>query len=192
MQSINEYMKGLSKKLIFKAVLIFVVITTVAGILLYMASLQVPLPGAYGRAIATISLYKLQVIKDGFYIYMLYAAFVMVGVSIISWIYSHRVARPFQEIQGYAKEMAKGNFDVEVAFEGNAEVHPLADAINKMARGCKTRNDHLRQRIEALASEAHHLEAALKSGDKEEFERIYRSLSARAKEIEETFSEIKL
>jgi methyl-accepting chemotaxis protein len=192
MHSISEYIEGLSKKLIFKAVLIFVVTTTVAGVLLYMASLQVPLTGAYGRAIATISLYKLQVIRDGFYIYMLYAAFVMMGVVIISWFYSRRVARPFQKIQGYAREMAKGNFDVKVAFEDNSDVHPLADAINKMARDCKIRNEHLHQRIEALASEVHHLEGAFNSGDKEEFERVYRSLSARAEEIEEAFSELKL
>jgi methyl-accepting chemotaxis protein len=192
MQSIREYIKGLSKKLIFKVILIFLVTTAVAGAMLYMALLQAPLPGAYGRAIATISLYKLQIIRDGFYIYMLYAAFVMVGVFIISWFYSHRVARPFQKIQGCAREMAKGNFDVEVAFEDNAEVHPLADAINKMARDCKIRNEHLHQRMEALASEAHHFEAALKSGDKEELERVYQSLSARAEEIEEAFSELKL
>ncbi len=66
MHSINEHIKGLSKKLIFKAILIFVVITAIAGILLYMASLRVTLTGTYGRAIETISLYKLQIIRDGF------------------------------------------------------------------------------------------------------------------------------
>lgn len=192
MHSINDYINDLSKRLIFKAVLIFFVITALAGSLLYMASLQVTLTGAYGRAIETISLYKLQIVRDGFYIYMLYAAFVMMGVLVISWIYSHRVARPFQKIQNNAREMAKGNFGVEVALEDDAEVHPLASAINKMAHGCKTRNDRLRHRIEALESEVYRLEAALKSGDKEEFKRVYHSLSARAEEIEETLSDIKL
>ena len=61
-----------------------------------------------------------------------------------------------------------------------------------MARDCKSRSEHLHQRIEALAREARTLEAVLKSGDREEFERIYHSLSAQAEEIEEAFSEMKL
>lgn len=192
MYSITEYMNGLSKKFIVRVILIFFAVTALAGVLLYMASLRVALTGAYGRAIETISLYKLQIVRDGFYIYMLYAGFVIVGVVVISWIYSHRVALPFQEIQNNAKEMAKGNFGLEVALEGDVDVHPLASAINKMAHECKTRDDHLRQRIEDLASEVHRLEAALKNGDNKEFKRVYHSLLARAEEIEEALSEIKL
>lgn len=192
MHRINEYINGLSKKFIFKAVLIFLVITAFAGGLLYIASLRVTLTGAYGRAIETISLYKLQIIRDGFYIYMLYAAFVMVGIVVISWIYSHRVAQPFQKIQNNAREMAKGNFGVEVALEGDTDVHPLASAMNKMAHDCKIRNERLNLQIEALDGETHRLKDALQKGDKEEFKIAYQSLLARAEEIEKVFSEIKL
>jgi methyl-accepting chemotaxis protein len=192
MKSVSDYVRGFSKGLIFKAVFVFVAITTVAVALLYMESLGLPLPESYGQAIANISLYKLQIMKKGFYIYAIYAAFVLAGVIVISWLYSYSVARPFRGIEKYAKALAKGNFDTNFEYDWNSDVHPLVVAIGRMARDCKSRNENLHKRIEVLAREVGTLEAALESGNREEFDRLYHSISAQAEDIEEVLSGVKL
>jgi len=191
MQTIRAYIGSLSQRLIFKAIAMFLLTTAVAGAVLYAVSLQFPLPESYGRAIATISRYKLHIIRNGIYIYALYTMFVLAGVLTISWIYSHRVARPFRKIRDFAREMADGNFDHGIEFTHSDGVHPLAESINEISRNYRNGHEKLRGSVRVLAEEARALEAALKSGDREEFKRVHRSLSATAEEIEGTLSELK-
>ncbi len=191
MRTIKAYIESLSRRLIFKAIAMFLLTTAVAVAVLYTVSLQFPLPESYGLAIATISRYKMHIIRNGIYIYALYAVFVLAGVLTISWIYSHRVARPFGSIRDCAIEMAKGNFDVNIkCLEVNGP-HPLAESINEISRNYRDGHEKLRGSVRVLAEEARALEAALKSGDREEFKMVHRSLSATAEDIEGTLSELK-
>jgi HAMP domain-containing protein len=191
MLTIRAYIRSLSQRLIFKAIAMFLLATAVAGAILYAVSLQFPLPESYGRAIATISRYKLHIIRNGIYIYALYALFVLAGVLTISLIYSHRVARPFSSIRDCAREMARGNFDVDIKCLEVNGLHPLVESIHEISRNYRDGHEKLHEGVRVLAEEARALEAALKRGDREEFKRVHRSLSATAEKIEGTLSELK-
>jgi HAMP domain-containing protein len=118
--------------------------------------------------------------------------FVLVGVFLISLLYSYKVARPFGMIKDLAREMAAGKPNIDIKRFERDEVHPLAEAMNKMAEDSKRRSEHLRKNIEFLSSEARTLLAICGSEDKEEFERIYRSLAEKTAKLEKAFEEMKL
>lgn len=192
MQSIGAYIKSFSQRLIFKILVIFALITAVAGALLYVESLRFPFPETYGRAIAAISLYKLQILKNGIYIYALYALLVVIGVVIITWIYSSRAARPFKKIKEFAAQLLKGNFVLDIRLTNNGEAHPLEETIKKMASSYFEMQEKLRKNTEVLSQNTCALQDALRHRNETEFRKAYDSITATAEEMERTLSELKL
>lgn len=192
MKSVNEYVEGFSKKLLLRSVLTFMVTSAVAGALLYIESQQLPLPESYGRAIAAISHYKQQILKDGVYIYLLYSGCVLAGVMGISLMYSYRVARPFRKMKEIARAIAEGNPDTGIEYAEHDVMHPLAAALGRMAKDCDSRREFLDREISCLANEARTLLGVRDTGDRDEFDRIYVSLVVNAAKIEMAFEEMKL
>ncbi len=64
---------------------------------------------------------------------------------------ARRITRPVSELAGAAREIARGNYTVRVAEQGQDEIGELAGAFNGMARGL-TERDNMRDALGKVAS----------------------------------------
>ena len=72
--------------------------------------------------------------------------------AIVSLFVSRRITRPIEEIKGWAKSVARGEYQVRPLVGGSDEIGALSDAVNQMAVELRQRMDNtLRQRNEMKA-----------------------------------------
>ncbi|MBL8861421.1 MAG: PAS domain-containing protein [Planctomycetes bacterium] len=83
------------------------------------------------------------------------AAAVVLGAAASWWI-ARQLARPFQELEADAAELAAGRLDADVRSAGPAERRRLADGLNALAR-------HLRARLEEMRRARTEVETVLSS-----------------------------
>ncbi len=90
---------------------------------------------------------------------MKWVALLLLGISLAgAWIFSTIFTRPLRQLSGAAKEMARGNYKVQVEAEGQDEVADLARDFNFMAREVD-RSARLQQ--ELIANISHDLRTPL-------------------------------
>lgn len=92
---------------------------------------------------------------------MLYAGGLAVILStVISYYFSHSLARPLRNMNLAASEMAKGRFDQRVPVDGHDEVKELAETLNVLA--CELEKSEKKQR-QFIADVSHELKTPLTS-----------------------------
>jgi|GEM_PF-2326235 methyl-accepting chemotaxis protein len=178
-------------RLTIKIVLIIIAGIVMASMILYVTA-KTPLGFSYGEIITFVSTYKFEILKKSLYIYAIFTVLMLIGITVLSIIYSHRVAGPLYRVKKVANELAHGNFHVRIAFRKNDLLHDLAKSINQMAQSYETRNAQLIKNIEELQNEVNNLEAAIQANDKERIKNAISALESISNDIEKILSEIKL
>ena len=72
-------------------------------------------------------------------------------VQIINFSHISKALKPLQKISAAGKEVAKGNFDVEISYPEQDEIGELSHSISEVIGRSKKIVFHLRDRLEAMA-----------------------------------------
>jgi nitrate/nitrite-specific signal transduction histidine kinase len=62
---------------------------------------------------------------------------VLIMLAILVIFVSHRIAGPLERLKQYMRKVGEGNFDIELQFRKNDEIHDVADTFNVMVAGLK-------------------------------------------------------
>ena len=74
----------------------------------------------------------------------------LLSTAVIGLIWSHRMARPLEQLSNATQEVAKGEFDIQVKTTSRDEIGNLAHSFNKMASELRDREKALRDAQAAL------------------------------------------
>ena len=125
---------------------------------------------------------------------MVYSAtsFFLIGVAVMTLLYSHRVAGPIYRLGLTAKIIAEGDLRVKVHLREKDVIHPLADALNDITRNYSEIIQQLERRIHALKEISQKTEALTVRGTSEEAQRVIDDAAEKAEDISRILSGIKV
>lgn len=181
-----------SVKLLMKIATLLTAGVVLSGTVFYLIARKILLSPSYGEIVANVEIYKDMVLSRSIFIYAIFTILTLIGIVILSVIYSHRIAGPLQRVKAVSRELAKGNFDINVRLRKHDVIHPLADSINHMAEQYKARYTKLKDVTLKMAENIPALEVAIRNGDRDLVDKVIISLSEASSEIEETLSKMKL
>jgi len=109
---------------------VFLIVTTERG-------------ASYAESFRLLSMLHRELTWRAAIIYASSLVVIVLGVSLLSLLYSHRVAGPLHKLGLVARTVASGNLLEQAKLRRRDAVHPLADSMNELIRTCRMRVAHL-------------------------------------------------
>lgn len=86
----------------------------------------------YAQSYNVMAALRHELLHKSLVIYASTSFFIMVGIALISLVYSHRVAGPLHRLGQAARRIASGDLSEPVKLRHNDVIHPLADDLNDL------------------------------------------------------------
>lgn len=123
--------KSYSYKLALKSILILLVSAALSALILYFALYREP-GATYAESFTSLSELRRQLLNKAVFIYLVTSVFIILGISVITLLYSHRVAGPLHRLEIFARKVATGDLTETVKLRQNDVIHPVADDLNNI------------------------------------------------------------
>ncbi len=119
--------------------------------------------GAYARALREDVTAELEAaaarIRQTLWLSLLVLAFVLAGLAPFSGALARRIIAPIRQVTAAAREIAGGNFDVQLAVRSSDELGELAESMNSMAGSLRRATLEKTQLYQAQGARAARLQA---------------------------------
>lgn len=116
---------------IVKCGLLFAAGLLLTGVILFFSAYQ-PLGLSYQESFSHLSRLKHEMLLKSILIYCLLMVLIIVGVTFVSVLYSHRVVGPMVGLLRVVKLLAAGDFTNFVHLRTKDAIKPMADTMNTM------------------------------------------------------------
>jgi methyl-accepting chemotaxis protein len=156
--------KSFSVRLIAATVLIVIIGALVSAVLFY-SSVSRDIGETYYQKLTMLSLYKFEVVKQSFYIFMGFAMAALIAISVFAVVYTHKIVGPLVRTRSVAREIAEGNFDVKIKFREDDAIQPVADTLTRFARAYGGRYEMISNSAHDMYRNATELKELIQAGD---------------------------
>jgi methyl-accepting chemotaxis protein len=162
-----------------------------SGVVLYLVS-YTPLGASYGEVIASLEVYKAEIIKKTIVVYSIFSALVLLVVIALGVSYSHRISGPLYRIKDAAEEISDGNLDIDLKLREEDVMHTLAECVNRLAMSYREKDTRLNSDLEVIKRTLQALTDSIKDGDEASAKDAVMALESISERIEKTLSEIRI
>jgi len=166
MRPVEVLNRSFSVRMVAMTVLIIVVGALVSAAFFYV-NIDRDLGETYHQKLATLSLYKFEVMKQSFFIFAGFAILAFFGVAIFGILHTHKVVGPLVRTRVIAKEFAGGNFNVPVKFREGDAIQPVAESLDRFAKVYGGKYAQINDSVHEMQSEARELRELILKGDVE-------------------------
>ncbi len=171
----RSYLRGI----ITKCAIIFTAGLILTSVILYLSAHQ-QLGSSYGEGFRTLTQFKQDMLARSIMLYAAVFIWILVGIIVITLLYSHRVVGPTVRLGHSFKKIADGDFSEAVVLRKNDAIAPLADELNNLITEYRRRIDTLREKASKLRGYA-----AAFSDTEESPEELLKSVDEIANEAKE-------
>lgn len=190
MNSIRILSKSFTVKLT-----VLITLTVVMGILVsagfsYFYAEQ-KLGETYAQKLLTLSIYKYAIIKNSFYIYVVFTALTSLALVIFSIYNSHKVTGPLFRIRAFAKEMSRGNFGIKIKFRSGDVIQPLGETADGFSSKYGKLYRELNAVVDEMQKDTLEITRSIEEKRTEDSERLRILIDSEAKKLKEILSRIK-
>ncbi|MBI5741362.1 MAG: methyl-accepting chemotaxis protein [Nitrospirae bacterium] len=166
--------KSYYNRFALKCTSIIIAGAVLAGIFLYFSLLREP-GSSYAENYGIIAALRGDLLNKSAYLYIAALFFIIIGITIISLLYSHKVAGPLYRLDVYAGKVSSGDLTETVKLREKDAIYPLADDLNGLVSMCSEVIDSL----ETEAKEVSGISSAAaarpdEAGERETVEKISR------------------
>jgi methyl-accepting chemotaxis protein len=116
-------------KIAFRCIFIILAGAIFTGLFLYFSLYREP-GASYAESYVIISALRRELFVKSAYLYMTTSFFIIIGITIISLLYSHRVAGPLYRFGIFARKVASGDLTDAVKLRQKDAIYPIADDLN--------------------------------------------------------------
>jgi len=164
----------------------------VSGIIFYLVSAQTEFRHDYGGIIASVSNYKLIVLRESLIIFLVFGILITGGIAVLSLFYSHKVAGPLYRVKQTTRDIANGRLNITIKFRKGDAIHPISDSLNKVTNNYRERLSRLEGALKELKAESAEFEVSLRRQDREKTMQSTERLLSITKEAEDALKGLKL
>lgn len=182
--------KSFSIKLVGLTVGIIIISTLLSAGFFYF-SVSHGIGESYEQKIATLSLYKMEVVRQSAFIFLGFAIIAVFGITVIGVLQTHKIVGPLARTRMVARQLADGKFDVAVTFRAGDMIHGMADSLNHFARTYDTRYQLVRSGIQEMHRDALSLRELIEAGDMEGAAATRAKMAQRMQEVSRVLGGIK-
>ena len=176
------------RALVTRCILLFGGGLALTGAILYFFLSQ-PTGTSYGETFRSLASIRQQLLSLSLGIYLLVSLLILVGIAIISLLYSHRIVGPLYRLGVIARAVRNGDLRQQARLRKNDMVTPLADELNAFCAQYRDTIGALQEKTEELSQLAATLCA---SDDAERSRDLRRQLAAQAAEMRLRLDDLKL
>lgn len=149
----NGPIEGISKSYIWSLVLrcfyVFIAGIGLTGII-FLVSFQQTAGSSYSETFQLLSNIKQHIFLKTITIYFTGFVFIVVGIVLISLLYSHRIAGPVYRLTEFTKQLATGDFSNTVTLRENDTIKPLSGELNNLVEFYKNSTNSLLKSLEEI------------------------------------------
>jgi methyl-accepting chemotaxis protein len=141
------------RSLAFKCILAILLGAVVNGLLLHVSLSGEP-GSSYAEGYAIMASLRTNLFYKSMGIYVATSIFIAIGITVISLLYSHRVAGPIYRLGLFARKIASGDLAGTVKLRQKDEINMMADDLNNLTAEYKkiiTRIEHKTKEFEEIA-----------------------------------------
>jgi len=172
--------KSFPYKLVLKSMLV-VLIGLLLTILMLHFSFYKEHGNSYAESYKLFSNLKNELLRKSVFIYLSSSLLIVVGVAVISLLYSHRVAGPLYRLEMFARRVASGDLTQIVRLRQSDVIHPMADDLNSIVSSLKETVAEIESGTEELKEAA----AGLHADSGKDFADALESMSEKTEEIKD-------
>jgi methyl-accepting chemotaxis protein len=125
--------KSYSYRLTAKSLLIIIACALASTFIVFFSLYREPAK-SYAENYVIIAELRRQLLNRAAVIYLVTSIFILIGVAVITLLYSHRVAGPLYRLGIFARTIAAGDLSGEVRLRQHDVIHPMADDLNGIVK----------------------------------------------------------
>jgi methyl-accepting chemotaxis protein len=179
-----------SRKLAVKSTLIILIGALLTSSIVYL-SLRRDLGSSYAETYAIMADLRKELFAQSVLIYAIASLFIILGISIISVVYSHRVAGPLYRLGRFVDNIASKDLKGKVKLREHDEIHVVADDLNDIVQTYQVTLVGMEIKLRELRESAPALSDATVSLTEEELREATAKASDKIHDIQEILSVIK-
>lgn len=130
-EEIRTINKSYFYRLAATCIVIIIVAAILAGALLYV-SIYKESGSSYAESYSIITELRGELFHKSAYLYFTELLFIIIGITVISLLFSHRVAGPLYRLGVYARKIASGDLSGSVTLRQKDAIYPIADDMNNI------------------------------------------------------------
>jgi len=128
-ETIETINKSYYYRLALRCILVIMAGAILTGMFLFFSLYREP-GSSYAESYSIISALRGELFYKSTYLYITTLLFIIIGISIISLLYSHRVAGPLYRLGVFARKVASGDLTEAVTLRQKDAIYPIADDLN--------------------------------------------------------------
>jgi len=175
------------RTLAFKCILAILLGAVVNGLILYVFLSSEP-GSSYAESYAIMTSLRKNLFYKSMGIYVATSIFIVIGITVISLLYSHRVAGPIYRLGVFARKIASGDLSGTIKLRRHDEIDMMADDLNNLT----AEYNKVISQIESKTKEFGGIAAAIGELKGDAALDALARLSAKRDEINKILSNIKL
>ena len=160
----NGPIEGISKSYVWSLILrcfyVFIAGIGLTGII-FLISFQQTAGSSYSETFQLLSNIKQHIFLNTIIIYFIGFVFIVVGIILISLLYSHRIAGPVYRLTEFTKQISTGDFSNTVTLRANDTIKPLSGELNNLVSFYQNATNSLLNSVQEIKKYADHDSAGL-------------------------------
>jgi methyl-accepting chemotaxis protein len=185
--TIETINKSYYYRLALRCIFIIMAGAIFTGIFLYLSLYREP-GSSYAESYSIISSLRGELFYKSTYLYITTLLFIIIGVSIISLLYSHRVAGPLYRLGVFARKVASGDLTEAVTLRQKDAIYPIANDLNDIIAMYKEIIEQLETKTKEVREMSSMADQSAGTADRDMIDKI----SKRVYEMNGILSRIKL
>jgi methyl-accepting chemotaxis protein len=186
-ETIETINKSYYYRLAVTCILIIMVGAILTGAFLYI-SLYKESGSSYAESYGIITALRGELFHKSAYLYFTTLFFIIIGITAISLLFSHRVAGPLHRLGVFARNVASGDLSKAVTLRQKDAIYPIADDLNNII----TMYKEVLEQLEAKAKEIREMSSTADPSAVIAERDMLEKLSKRVYEMNGILSRIKL
>jgi methyl-accepting chemotaxis protein len=130
-ENIETINKSYYYRLAGTCILIIILGAILTGVFLYF-SLYKESGSSYAESYGIITTLRGELFYKSTYLYFTALLFIIIGITVISLLFSHRVAGPLHRLGVFARKVASGDLSKAVTLRQKDAIYPIADDLNNI------------------------------------------------------------
>jgi methyl-accepting chemotaxis protein len=183
--------RSYSYKLVLRSALIILLGAAITVAILYFSMNRGP-GGSYAESYNVIAGLRQEMLHKSLVIYASISCLIIIGIVVISLLYSHRIAGPLHRLEMAARRIAGGDFTERVKLRQEDVIHPMADDLNGLAAAYSDTVNTLEARTAELRRAVSELSALPGAASERDIRNAKNRISGKTNEIKDVLSAIRL
>ena len=144
-----------TKKAWFKGRVLFgLSISCIAGLVTTLAvlylTMQQDIGPTYAVGIKMLTGLRQDILYKALTVFGITFLFMIIGILILSMLYSHRIAGPLYRLTLFVKKITEGHLNERVSLRETDVIHPMAGELNELVSAYQEKLQEIKKEVETL------------------------------------------